>query len=44
MLTLIDFIQCTGSDQFEYTMVVIPLFDFDQAAQVSKELVEKEGL
>ncbi|MFO7997122.1 MAG: DUF6506 family protein [Dehalococcoidia bacterium] len=31
-------------DQFEYTMVVIRLFDFDQAAQVCKDLVEKEGI
>ncbi len=31
-------------DQFEYTTVVIPLFNFDQAAQVGKELVEKEGV
>jgi hypothetical protein len=31
-------------DQFEYTMVFIPLFDFDRAAQVSKDLVEKEGI
>jgi hypothetical protein len=32
------------SDQFEYTTVFIPLFDFDRAAQVSKDLVEKEGI
>jgi len=31
-------------DQFEYTMVVIPLFNFDRAAQVCKDLVEKEGI
>jgi hypothetical protein len=31
-------------DQFEYTMVVIPLFNFDQAARVCKELIEKEGV
>ena len=31
-------------DQFEYTMVVIPLFNFDRAAQVCKDLVEKEGV
>jgi hypothetical protein len=31
-------------DKFEYTMVVIPLFDFDRAAQVCKDLVEKEGI
>jgi len=31
-------------DQFEYTMVVIPLFDFDRAAQVCRELVQKEGI
>jgi hypothetical protein len=31
-------------DQFEYTMVVISLFNFDQAAQVCKELVGKEGV
>ena len=31
-------------DQFEYTTVVIPIFNFDQAAQVGKELVEKEGV
>jgi hypothetical protein len=31
-------------DQFEYTMVVIPLLDFDKAARVCKELVEKEGV
>jgi hypothetical protein len=31
-------------EQFEYTTVVIPIFDFDQAAQVCKELVEKEGV
>ena len=29
-------------DLFEYTTVVIPIFNFDQAAQVGKELVEKE--
>ncbi|MGA7677171.1 MAG: DUF6506 family protein [Dehalococcoidia bacterium] len=32
------------SDRFEYTTVVTPLFDFDQAARVCKELVEKEGV
>jgi hypothetical protein len=32
------------SDQFEYTMVATPLFDFDQAARVCKDLVEKEGI
>ena len=31
-------------DKFEYTTVVIPLFDFDRAAQVCKDLVEKEGV
>jgi hypothetical protein len=31
-------------DGFEYTMVVVPLYDFDQAARVGKELVEKEGI
>jgi hypothetical protein len=31
-------------DQFEYTMVVIPLLDFDRAAQVCRDLVEKEGI
>jgi hypothetical protein len=31
-------------DQFEYTTVVIPVFNFDQAAQVCKDLVEKEGV
>lgn len=31
-------------DQFEYTMVVIPLFDFDRAARVCRDLVEKEGI
>lgn len=31
-------------DQFEYTVVVIPLSDFDRAAQVCKDLVEKEGI
>ena len=31
-------------DKFEYTMVVIPLFDFDRAAQVCKDLVEREGI
>jgi hypothetical protein len=31
-------------DQFEYTTVVIPLFDFERAAQVGKELVEKDGV
>ena len=31
-------------DQFEYNTVVIPIFNFDQAAQVCKELVEKEGV
>jgi hypothetical protein len=31
-------------DQFEYTTVAIPLFNFNQAAQVGKELVEKEGV
>ena len=30
--------------QFEYTIVVIPLFDFDRAATVCKELVEKDGI
>jgi len=32
------------ADEFEYTMVFIPLFDFDLAAQVSKDLVEKAGI
>jgi hypothetical protein len=32
------------SDQFEYTTVVTPLFDFDEAARVCKELVEKDGV
>ena len=32
------------SDVFEYTMVVTPLFDFDQAARICKELVENEGV
>jgi len=32
------------SDVFEYTMVVTPLFDFEQAARICKELVEKEGV
>ena len=31
-------------DQFEYTMVVVPLLDFDQAARVCKELVKEEGV
>ena len=31
-------------DQFEYTTVLTPLFNFDQAAQVCRELVEKEGV
>ncbi len=31
-------------DQFDYTMVVVPLANFDQAAQVCKDLVEKEGI
>ena len=31
-------------DQFEYTLIVTPIADFDRAAQVSKELVEKEGV
>lgn len=31
-------------DQFEFIMVIIPLFNFDQAAQICKELVEKEGV
>jgi hypothetical protein len=31
-------------EQFEYTTVVIPLFNFERAAQVGKELVEKEGV
>jgi hypothetical protein len=31
-------------DTFEYTMVVVPLFDFEQAVRVGKELVEKEGI
>jgi hypothetical protein len=31
-------------DQFEFIMVITPLFNFDQAAQVCKELVEKEGV
>jgi hypothetical protein len=31
-------------DRFEYTMVVIPLFDFERAARVCKDLVEKEGI
>jgi hypothetical protein len=30
------------SDRFEYITVVTPIFDFDQAARVCKELVEKE--
>lgn len=32
------------TDQFEYITVVIPMLDFDQAARVCKELVEKEGV
>jgi hypothetical protein len=32
------------SDAFEYTLVAVPLFEFDQAARVAKELVEKEGM
>jgi hypothetical protein len=31
-------------DQFEYTVVASPLFDFGEAARVCKELVEKEGI
>jgi hypothetical protein len=31
-------------DKFEYITVVTPIFDFDQAARVCKELVEKEGM
>jgi hypothetical protein len=31
-------------DAFEYTMVAVPLYDYDQAARVGKELVEKEGI
>jgi hypothetical protein len=31
-------------DQFEYIMVVTPLFNFDRAAQVCKDLVDKEGI
>jgi hypothetical protein len=31
-------------DQFEYTTVVVPLFNFDQAAQVCKELVKEKGV
>jgi hypothetical protein len=31
-------------DQFEYTTVIVPLLNFDRAAQVCKELVEKEGI
>jgi hypothetical protein len=31
-------------DGFEYTMVAVPLFEFDQAARVAKELAEKEGI
>jgi hypothetical protein len=31
-------------DQFEYTVVVIPLSSFDRAGQVCKDLVEKEGI
>jgi hypothetical protein len=31
-------------DAFEYTMVAVPLYDFDQAARVAKELAEKEGI
>jgi hypothetical protein len=31
-------------DQFEYTMVASPLFDFDRAARIAKELVEQRGI
>jgi hypothetical protein len=31
-------------DAFEYTMVASPLFEFDQAAKVAKELVEQQGI
>jgi hypothetical protein len=31
-------------DEFECTMVLSPLFDFNRAAQVCKELVEKDGV
>jgi len=31
-------------DQFEYTTVLTSLFNFDQAARVCRELVEKEGV
>jgi len=30
--------------QFEYTSVAVPLHDFDRAAEVCKELVEKDGV
>jgi hypothetical protein len=31
-------------DQFEYTTVVIPIFNLELAAQASKELVERNGV
>jgi hypothetical protein len=31
-------------DEFEYSMVVVPLNSFDQAARVGKEMVEKKGI
>jgi hypothetical protein len=31
-------------DQFEIATVAVPLFDFEKAASVCKELVEKEGV
>jgi hypothetical protein len=31
-------------DGFEYSMVAAPLFDFEQAARVAKELVEQQGI
>jgi hypothetical protein len=34
-------VKCEG---FEYTMVGSPLFDFDQAARIAKELVEQQGI
>jgi hypothetical protein len=31
-------------DEFEYTMVASPLFEFDRAVQVAKELVAQQGI
>ena len=31
-------------DHFEYTLAAVPMADFNQAARVCKELVEKKGV